>query len=1522
MNIQVKKISRLFIRGIFKITSYSLFLLLIALTFIIISLRLTFVQQWIGTTIGEKATEILHHNIQLSKVQIDWFDHIALYDVEIRDYKDSSMIQVEEVWVDFGFLQWNADGKPTIHLQDIILKNGCVRLASYSKGDTVNINHFVYAIQQLKKTKDTSTTKTPFTIDDIRLVNMQFIWDNQPELKKSKGFDPNHLQFDSIYSFVEKLYVYSDTFRIQVKGLQTVESHSGLHVHQLDALYTFHPKYMELADLYARIGHSTIRKYLKFHYPNGIIDLKSFNTKTEIIAELDSCILDTRDLIPFASVFEQYPTVLSISSRLKGTVQHLNLRQVSIGLSPSTFLKGNIFIEGLPDISKAYFDAHLPTLSLHAKDIHSILPASVQPIAHRLNYANGNMDFTGVWNDFYTYGKLQTGLGELRTDMAMQISNNPATSASYEGHLECYQFNVGQLLNKSSLGFIQLQGDVKGKGFDPEVATIHLKSTIDYLEFNQYRYRNIKTDADIQQSAFNGHAEIKDSNMVLVVDGLLDFRNDVKIFELDATCKEARLKPLHFDLFNKDALFRSTVSLRFKGKNVDDAIGNGYITDTYLLYDGNQEIQIDSFHVSLSEKDSTQKEIIVVSDVFDLQASGDYTIRRLQADFSDMIQDYVRLFSKTDAERKQYFAQKTTSDYVPYTFTYALQIHDINDILKVYAPYLYVSDNSVINGSFKSGNTQQFKARGKIDTLYIRGVEFQKNKFNVFCSQKKSSDTLLGSVSFHSEKQYINHTIPTETFEIETVLYDKDINFYSSLSQNQGQNFSRLSGIVHLTDEGQIINFYNSYLSLKNKVWSISDNALIHWKNESIRIDSLTLQHQNQFISLNGTRDNEVVSGTTYLKDIQLKDFAHLFSKTKLSGEVNGVIKLGNEDLDGNLEIEDLKVDTFYVGNVQGDAVWDNTLKRVNVDVHVFRQHVNTIELKGYYQPNTRTTEEKIDLKAEFNDADISALNPVLKGVLTNIGGLATGNFSISGKLAEPLVKGEAFIKRGRFKIPYLGTTYTFEDYIRLEDDYIHLNNLELQDINKQVCKVYGGIHHTYFNTFILNLKGEVKEDPYRGFQALNLPESDTSVFYGEAYVNGNWEIIGPSTELKISANVNSKKDTRIYIPLNTTSTVTQSNYITFYEDSLPAQKQNKRKVDLSGIQLDLNFNINHDAYTELIFDKKAGDIIRGNGEGNMKLTIDTRGDFNMYGNYTILDGKYNFTLAGLINKEFTIQQGSTIAWNGNPYEGVLNINTEYEVFTPLKPIIQDQTLANSPDATRRYPVVVQMSLKGSLLQPEIGLGVVIPKKYPGQFTGEVLQFESYISNNPPELNKQVFSLIVMRKLMPYNTFTGIQGSYTNISELLSNQLSNYLSQVDENLDIYVDLSTLDNNGLSTFNMRLSYTAMDGRLRISRDGGYQYTNTTTNTTQTAMSAIGEWTVEYMLNPNGSLRVKVYNRVNQNSLITSTTSNATMTTGFSIQHTAGFDRIKEIFQRKTPKKKDRKKGNGISYFRRENALLFG
>jgi hypothetical protein len=292
-------------------------------------------------------------------------------------------------------------------------------------------------------------------------------------------------------------------------------------------------------------------------------------------------------------------------------------------------------------------------------------------------------------------------------------------------------------------------------------------------------------------------------------------------------------------------------------------------------------------------------------------------------------------------------------------------------------------------------------------------------------------------------------------------------------------------------------------------------------------------------------------------------------------------------------------------------------------------------------------------------------------------------------------------------------------------------------------------------------------------------------------------------------------------------------------------------------------------------------------------MQIDTNGEFNMFGDLEITQGAYNFTLYGIINKEFIIQEGSRISWLGDPYEATLDITALYRQNASLAPLVRNDAALNDPAIQRRYPTSVVMDLTGSMLAPEIDFSINIEEYPQGNIELETLvsSFKFRLDNDEQELNRQVFSLIILRTFSPENSFDtgGSGGLGRSVSELLSGQLSHYISQIDENLEVNLDLAGLDEQALNTFQLRLSYTFLDGRLRVTRDGAITNVSNEVN----VASLAGDWTAEYLLTSDGSFRVKIFSRTNLNMANTALNNTAT-TTGLALMYTTSFDTLNELF----------------------------
>jgi hypothetical protein len=652
---------------------------------------------------------------------------------------------------------------------------------------------------------------------------------------------------------------------------------------------------------------------------------------------------------------------------------------------------------------------------------------------------------------------------------------------------------------------------------------------------------------------------------------------------------------------------------------------------------------------------------------------------------------------------------------------------------------------------------------------------------------------------------------------------------------------------------------------------------------------------------VNGTISDDPTKEVELLvKEFKMQTLNPIIDR-ELLGTANGYVRIkdfyNDVNVQSELEIGELVVDNFLIGDISGQTSWDIVNKRIGVNYQVYRMRNRILSLSGFYDPHAE--EDALVMQASLNKTDLEILEPFFKSQVSNIGGTASGRLRISGKLTAPILKGALTVNGGRFRYNYLNTTYHFNDKVYFSENEIGVRQLQLYDEANNVAYLKGGVFHDGFRDFVIDLSATMQN-----FKVLNTTARDNDLFYGTAFATGNFSILGSISNLNITANALSNKGTKIYIPIGGTSkTIDQKQeFITFISKSQVADTtvvaENQASVDLSGIKLDFNFEITPDAYCEIIFDIKSGDIIRGNGNGKIKMQIDTEGDFTMLGDYVISKGAYNFTMLNAINKEFKIKEGSRISWSGDPYGGLLDISATYEQTASLLPIIENLLSSTEresppPQYTRRYPVTVLMKLTGDLLSPDIDLGVNFDD-YPQSdaiFMAGILNYKSRLLTDEQELNKQVFSLLVLRRLSPEGTFSGVEGSVgSSLSELLSNQLSYWVSQaIDENLEIDMNLNTMDQNALNTLQLRLSYSMFDGRLRVTGQSD-------------SRTMLGDWTVEYMLSKDGKLKVKMFNRYNQNVAVSNMNNNNNMITGFSLLHTQNFSTLKELFYPNKKKKR--------------------
>jgi hypothetical protein len=1461
------------------------------------SLALALRTQWAQTTVVQflagKVSEKLGFKCTIGGFYLDWVDFARITDVEIKDLQGQTMIKVSVLKVN---LKLAALLERNINLDLVELKRGIVQVRVDRKTQKININEFIDRIMELVDDGDTTRSPNPkiFSIDKAKLENMSFAYLDETEEKLVNQFDYYHFKLVGINGLVNNFWQRRDTISLVADKLRAVDAATGLKIYQLSTDYRFTKKNMLFQKLEAKVGDSYIRDSLAFNY-ESVDDFSNFNQKVEIIGNLDSSVITSQDVSFFAPTLKDWFETYNISGQFNGTVDNFRIRKFKLFTGKNTFLTGNLSMRGLPEVDETFMDLRLKPSFINPQDLEFYAGKSAAEYLSMLGVFDVSGSFTGFFKNFVTKSVFRTDLGILNADMQMEIKDDLQAS-TYNGRLKTSSFDFGRLIKqKKYLQKIDLDGSFEGTGFEPNRINLFLDAQINRLGVLGYDYANIKTKGHFQKLKYQGSLVIKDPHLIFNGSGNINLAKGKEVVDFDAILGRANFKQLKL---TPDQLDVSTeVSMHFTGFDFDNFIGTSEIQNLRVLY---KDERLDLNEVSIeSHIIDNKKTFTFNSELADAKIEGSFKYKKLVEDATDLVDEYWRLIKNRKLNNQNKLVSERLSKSVDYGIDANINLKNIDRLLDLLDLPINVSANTKINAQLDFGNTEMALINSHIDSFRVQEKRFYQTDIDISSVKTLERPDVIAEIYAYSKKQNWNQDIETEKLMFNGLWNEGKINFKILGNQTATTNKADIKGEVLFEPQTTRIKLQNSALSLVERLWKINNGNQIEISDSgTIKFDNVTIANEDQKLSvegyLTGSQTDTLLVKASNFQIATLKPIM----KEDIDGMVNARIAITNLSesplFEGFLNADSLVYNKYLIGNFVGNADWNQAQKNLEINGDLTRENQKIINLTGFYTPSES---EPINMRARVNRLNINVLQIILGNTVSNLKGFASGDLIVQGSFSKPNIQGSLMVKEGQVKINYLSTTYYFNHQINFLRNEINANGANLIDENGQIGVLNKAVlRHNYFSDFKVDLDGNLNQ-----FMVFNLVQKTGSLYFGTAICTGNLKISGGFDDIFIKANAVTNKGTKIFIPLDgATNEDLGESFITFTDRGKrkDTPKDSVGKVRLSGIKMVFDLDVTEDAYGEIIFDKKAGDIIRANGSGKIRMTIDTRGEFSVIGQYAIKKGDYHFTTYNLVNKDFDIKPGSTITWNGPVLEGVMDILAEYNLNASLAPLAaSDPQIQEKPEAKRRYPVLVSMRLTEQLLKPNIVLGLEI-KDYPknSDLNYYVQAFQTRIATDEQELNRQVFSLMIFRMFAPMGDFVQASNiSYSSFSDLVSNQLSSWLSEFDENLEVSVDLNGLSQSAISNFQLRFSYTLLEGKLRLTRDGSF--TNAQNQTS--ALSIAGDWTLEYLLTNNGNWRVKMFHRINQN-LVLSGLNNNNSTQGGSVLFTQSFNRISDLFPKKKKK----------------------
>lgn len=1154
----------------------------------------------------------------------------------------------------------------------------------------------------------------------------------------------------------------------------------------------------------------------------------------------DSSQVASEDIETFASSFPRFGDI-GVEGLFTGTINNLKADDVVIRWGENTILQGQLRILD-PTTKESFFinadDALLLSSTEDIKDMIAIFSDSALP--NQINLLGDiefNGSFDGFLDEFRTNGSLESDLGLLTANLI--FDNKESELVAYQGKLALEEFNLAMLIDDSTFGKVTASMSLNGKGFNPDEMETKLKASVNLFEFKDYPYQAAEIDGGISKGNFIGNLVINDPNLKFDFKGKASLNSEISQYDFTAKLDTANLFALNL---SKDSIsnISTEMDIKFIAKNYDRWQGSIKVHNSSVRNSVDSYFFEDIVVESNSFQDSN-KFITLKSNIVDFDVKGEYTLAGIRDAFGYHIQKFTSLNSN------EFKAPEAD-------FSFQLHVKDMKVISEIFVPDLIVESNSKISGRY-------FSDQALLDfNLRSPGFEYKENRVEAVDLKYYSTDQ-NAKITFDifyaslANGMQIDSLILDNNLKGDSLLFD-----FQCAIRDSVESDINLSGYAIKGEEiGYNFGLRNSFFNIGFEKFSFNDQNLIRIDTAGIYIEDLVLLGSNEKIVTNGNISKspyQVLRVDIDGFNLDLVNYFIRSEKSKFRGNLHGGFILSqilteNPRFASNLFVDSLSVNENLLGDMSMLSNWIYGSNRIPIDLNIASDTLKIFELKGDYFVNS---DEELDMKLKFNRFRLLIFNPFIEALGDNLRGIAQGDLIVKGSLEKPSIQGDLKLKKVGMKLKILNVDYNLNDLavLKVDNNQLSLDNVRIRDESFGNGYVTGSIKHDNFRDLYLDLGIRAEE-----FLALNTTASTEGAYYGRAFVSGDIKIIGPPESIEINANVKAVNKSSFFLALDAAREVNQSDFVTFIgpkteEDSLKNSNSLKTNFD-NGIALNFNITVDQTSMVKVIWDQSTNTGLTGYGDGVMKLRIAKDQSIQMFGTYTIDKGNYLLSLANIIKRDFQVERGGTVAWNGNPVEPILNISAKYT--TRADPSV----LVPNYDGGRT-PVNVFMNLSGELSDKNITFNLALP--------GAPSSTQTAIASRLIEDEKmihQVFSLLATNSFAPNDGLGGSLTDVTNPLDVLAGQASGWINQMTGDY-MAVNLN-YQNAGNSVSSTSGSDVISQEEVEIGLSKGFFNNRVTVNgrvgvavgENQRSDQFAGDFEVEYNVTKDGRLRTKAFNR---------------------------------------------------------------
>lgn len=1441
---------------------------------ILFSLQFKPVQTYIAKKAANYLSKELHTTVSLKSIYIKPFKSLVIEDLMVLDLQKDTLIRTPRFLVDLNVFSLK---QRIIDVNTIQVNNGAFFLKSYKNGDT-NLDFIINYFDTGSPTTTKKTKKKPYQITFRRIIlnNFGFRYKNLKATAKVKGVNFDDIHLSNLNGILEDLNTKDHLMQANIKNLNFHEK-SGFFLKNLTAFTTIDSNQIELKKLLLVTNQSRLTDYYQMKF-KSFNDFNDYINKVRMKGNFVNSHLSSRDVAFFAPELEQMNLNIDIDGQITGLVNNLKATKLSLRSGKATYIKGDFALKGLPSLSDTYMDLKIELAGTNKKDLDELLRNTtgksikvIPSIISKFGNINFNGNFTGFQNDFIAYGEFKTKIGRVVSDVNMKIDKKGVPS--YSGNVKTFDFHIGNLLDEKSLGRVTASLNIEGVGTEIQGLKEKLNGTVKYIDFNKYRYSNAVINGTFEKKLFDGSLRVNDKNIQLNFDGTVNLNPALPVFNFNANIRNAKLHALK--LFKDSLKVDANFSTNFKGNNLNNIEGSLLINHVQLN-NVKGTYNIDSIQLQ-AQGTGKARALTINSDIFDASIKGQYDLNSIFSYYKALAKTYIPSL-KTDI--------RTYKDQI---FQFNLLVKRFEPIAELVAPGLELQDSAVLIGNFDSKNNIA-TLNGFVNKLKYKGITVN----HLILDENTTPNQLQAIIT--SDRVDINDSLYIKNVNLSNVLRNDSLALNIKLSNADDVNQLDLNGLVEFaSDTTARVSILPSLLKINNEDWKIQEKVRINFLNGKTQISNFDLSNGRQLLTVDGILSDDP-------KDLMAVGFENFSLTTlnpflkgsgiKLAGHLNGHTNLYNimksPRISDSLRVDSLNLNDTYIGSLVDTSSYNNATNSANLYTVISTEGIQSLLLHG----NLDIKNKQIDLAVEMDKSKLTILEPFVKDLVSDLKGYISTDLTIKGSFDKPEINGTVAFDKGQLTVNYLKTAYTISQEVTVKNSVIDIKDLNLKDEGGNTATANGTVDLNDISNPDLDI-----DIVARDFMALNTTTKDNPLYFGQAFASGTFKFKGPTNRMFIGIDAKAEKGTVFNLPLNSSETVTSKDFITFVSKDTAQVVKKKSSID----GLTMSFKLSIDPNTTANIFTTLGNL-SGRGNADLNLEINSFGDFEMSGDYIIESGSFDFTAQEVINKKFTIRQGGSIRWTGNPLNAQIQLKAIYSLRASLTDLYTASNRDASSSANERVLTEVEMGLSGLLLKPDIKLDIFFPSN-----PGIKEDFQAYF-NDANNLNLQALSLIIRRSFAPGTGAATIgkqltSGVTSTATELLFNQFNNVLSSL--NLD-FVDINIRSFNEASA-----SFKFYNDRIILNAGIVDRRSNNDLSLIGFSKNNVGsEVEILALIKKDGSLVGKLANKppTQQSMFINTGINQNNNVTSLGLIYTQQFDSFREFLQKITGeyKRNQRKK----------------